>query len=166
VIAAAVLMGPAACGSDDSEADTPADTPATTDADTTTTAVTTTAQSPDDSIPVLELDVQTREGTVAAGGTVEVTIGEVNSSVGDSWRLSNVAPEGAVTLVDERYAGGSCGTPAPGCSEGVLTWVLAVTREPGTVTFDADNCYRGACPGDADPEDGTERRSYALTVEP
>ena len=142
----------AACGSDDEAAVTtspPQTEPATVPAS--------------DAPAPVQLDETTRTATVADGGTVELTIGEVNASIGDAWSLTNVEPPGSVTLIDERYEGSECPEAGAGCSQGTLIWTLQVDGD-GTVTFAADNCYRGACPDDPNPEDGTERREYTLTV--
>jgi len=111
----------------------------------------------------VRLDADIRTATVESGDTLELTIGEVNSSIGDAWQLGAVTPGGAVTIVDERYEGGDCASGAAGCSDGTLIWVIEV-EGAGTVTFDADNCYRGACPGDEGAEPESERRTYTLNV--
>ena len=74
---------------------------------------------------VVRLDASTRTATVEVGDEVEVTIGAVNSSVGDDWELTNVAPAGALTLEQERYEGGDCDSGASGCSDGTLIWTFA-----------------------------------------
>ena len=78
---------------------------------------------------------------------------------------ANVSPEGALTLEQERYEGGDCDSGAAGCSEGTLIWTLRVAQA-GTVTFDADNCYRGTCPGESTVEPESERRTNTLTAAP
>lgn len=115
-----------------------------------------------DTAPV-RLDEATREATVTSGDTIEIVIGEVNSSIGDQWELRNVRPEGAVTVLDERYDDRPCEDATPGCGDGTLIWVLRV-EGAGVVTFDADNCYRGVCPGEPGSEPETLRRTYAVTV--
>jgi hypothetical protein len=64
--------------------------------------------SDNDSPTAVRLDAETRAATVEAGSTVELTTGEVNSSIGDAWQLANVTPAGAVVIAHERYVGGDC----------------------------------------------------------
>jgi hypothetical protein len=116
----------------------------------------------DDEQPA-RLDATTRSLTVERGETVEVVIGEVNSSIGDAWQLGDVSPAGSVSIVEERYEDGDCPDGGAGCNDGTLIWELEVTGG-GTITFDAENCYRGRCPGDEGAEQESETRTYTLTV--
>lgn len=93
------------------------------------------------------------EHVVEIGERVEVLAGFQDGAVGDSYRIVEIEPEGAIVQVeqvvrdidDRDVAGAGAGTAW-------FRFVVAPDAAPSRITFTVERCFRGLCPGDAGAE--------------
>lgn len=94
------------------------------------------------------------------GQSVRVHIGKVNSSIGDSWTVTDV-PTGVAELKSEYTS--DCKDSAPGCG-GDLSY-LVTGAKPGATTVTFQYCFRSAGPECAGgPDNAPNRPPTTITI--